>query len=92
MSFDVVTDKYQIAMRRFVDNVAILVVEMTLLDDLEEIFSPSVVADMSDEQLHVIAGESRVVEQQRQELDEKKEGLEDALRTCYVEGMDFNSG
>lgn len=72
----------QIAMRQFVDNVAMLAVEMCLVDGLEDIFSPTVVARMSDEELKMIAGESPAVEELRIQLTEKKNRLKSALRQC----------
>jgi hypothetical protein len=59
---------------------------MCLIDGLADIFSPSAVSKMSDEQLENIAGESPLVTTQRAQLTEKKARLQSALWECLVNG------
>lgn len=60
---------------------------MCLLDELEDIFSPSVVSHMTDEKLKAIAGEGTDVEQLRARLVDKRDSLVTALRQCRTQGI-----
>lgn len=75
-------------MENFIDNVAVLVVEMCLIDGLSSIFTPTLVSRMNDEQLDGLAGESHTLRSQRRQLMSKQAKLENAYRQCLrnVEG------
>lgn len=79
-------------MRRFIDNVAVLVVEMCLLDNLADIFSPTLVSAMSDGELKAIAGESAAQQGERHQLTEKTAKLKSALRECLAHGYTSTEG
>jgi len=65
---------------------------MCLLDDLADIFSPSLVSLMSDEELKAIAGESSAQQGERHQLTEKTEKLKSALRECLAHGYTSTEG
>lgn len=49
---------YTVTVRTFVDNIAVLAVEMTLVSGLNEIFTPSDITFMDTEMLHILASET----------------------------------
>ncbi|XXG95328.1 hypothetical protein Hte_001589 [Hypoxylon texense] len=73
---------YSIAMKRFVDSIAIEVIEQTLLGALSGILSPIAVVSMSPELVESIAGESKESRAQRDELTKKIDALQKGLNTC----------
>jgi hypothetical protein len=54
----------------------VLAIENCLLKDLSSIFSPTLIANMDDEQLHAIAAECEEVRDERSHLRKKLEVLE----------------
>lgn len=69
-------------MPTFIDNVAVLAVEMCLVEGLEEIFSPSTVSDMGEETLGQLASEPANVQRERSILSETRDRLLTALEIC----------
>jgi hypothetical protein len=69
-------------MGTFVDNTAVLVVEMCLIDGLETIFSPRQVAMMESGMLDELASENPKTRTKRKRLQIKHEMLTTALTTC----------
>lgn len=69
-------------MKRFVDSVAIEVIEQTLLAALSGILSPVAVVSMSPELIESIAGESKESRARRDELAKKIDALQKGLETC----------
>ncbi|KAF2831259.1 P-loop containing nucleoside triphosphate hydrolase protein [Ophiobolus disseminans] len=59
----------------FINNVAVLAIENCLIKDLAAIFSPTLTANMDDEQLHAIAAESEEIRCGRLSLQHKLEVL-----------------
>jgi hypothetical protein len=55
---------------------------MCLVDGLPDIFTPSVVARMSDFDLNELASESSTIKNQRHRLREKESLLGEAYRQC----------
>ena len=74
--------KVQVALKTFVDNVSIQVVEGLLISDLWSIFSPINVGQMSSNLVTKIAGESTESQALRQQLSRKLQTLERGLETC----------
>ena len=72
----------QIAMNTFVDNVAVLVIENCLLNDLVGMFSPSQIATWDEQKLHRLASESRETLSERQSLTRQLEVLNTGLKKC----------
>ncbi|QDS73027.1 hypothetical protein FKW77_009218 [Venturia effusa] len=73
---------YDIALGTFVDNTAVLVVEMCLIEGLESIFSPSQVALMNPDLIQKLASENAITQTKRKRLKTKHEMLRTALTTC----------
>lgn len=69
-------------MKRFIDNVAVQVIEEKLLLALADILSPVSVFVMQPELLTRIAGESQQSRVQREELMKKIDVLEKGSVTC----------
>ncbi|SRR6266498_5164293 len=69
-------------MKVFIDNVAVLVIETCLIDNLTDIFSPDVVSGMSDDLLERLAAESENIRADRMLLKAKLEVLQLGLKTC----------
>ena len=76
------TSDHQIAIRLFIDNVAILAIESCLIDELPGIFSPDIVSGMDDALLERLAAESEDIQTDRKSLKEKLEVLQLGLKTC----------
>ncbi|XMA13663.1 hypothetical protein WAI453_006454 [Rhynchosporium graminicola] len=73
---------YKVAMKTFVDNVAIQVIEASIVDSLADVFNPLAVAQMDSELVLRIAAESKEHQTQREMLDRKLHILEEGLNTC----------
>lgn len=73
---------YNVALWRFVDNMAIHVVERHLLGPNcpLRVFSPRYVQELDDEKLQKLAGEDEETKAQREELERKSEMLKQAAR------------
>jgi hypothetical protein len=66
----------KVALKTFIDNVAVQVVERHVDNELERIFSPMVVMQMSGEEISAIASEPPNISRQREHLLERKKALE----------------
>ncbi|KAI2848658.1 hypothetical protein CBS147343_4817 [Aspergillus niger] len=73
---------YKVALKRFIDDVAVEVVEVKLVQSLPGLFTPLKVFEMPSELVSRIAGESDENRALRQQLDKKLQILEKGLRTC----------
>ncbi|KAL5608679.1 hypothetical protein FOVSG1_003360 [Fusarium oxysporum f. sp. vasinfectum] len=77
---------YKVAVNRFIDDVSVLAIEDCLIGKLPSLFTSSSVAEMSDEKLYLLAGETKksFVERQRLELKQGilEKGLQD-LKSLY---------
>ncbi|SMY29303.1 unnamed protein product [Zymoseptoria tritici ST99CH_1A5] len=72
---------YEHQRRTFINNVTQQVIERHLLHGLaEEIFTPTIVSEMSDEEISKLAKEPDEVAKQRAELKEQKSILEDSRK------------
>lgn len=76
------TDK-QSAISVFINNIAVLAIENCLIKDLSAIFSPTLTANMDDEQLYAIAAESKEVRYERSSLKQKLAVLESGKQILY---------
>ncbi|EAT88305.2 hypothetical protein SNOG_04545 [Parastagonospora nodorum SN15] len=75
--------KVSSAISVFINNTAVLAIENCLIKDLSAIFSPTLTADMDDEQLQAIAAESEDVRCERDTLRKKLEVLQSGKRILY---------
>ncbi|KAK8109130.1 dynamin GTPase [Apiospora sp. TS-2023a] len=81
-ALDIMEAYYNIAVGRFIDNLAIDVVEVCLMSALPDIFSPVGVYKMDPVLLRSVAGESEDRRALRARLSEQLEVLTEAARTC----------
>lgn len=75
-------DLRQVALKRFVDDIANEVVEGKLTASLSRILSPVTVFDMSTDLVRRIAGESEENQNIRAQLRKELETLQKGLETC----------
>jgi hypothetical protein len=73
---------YKVALKRFVDDIAIEVIEAKLISPLHDIFSPITVASMPADLVTSIAGESEENRAQREQLNKQLEVLMKGTETC----------
>ncbi|OAL37961.1 hypothetical protein AYO20_02794 [Fonsecaea nubica] len=73
---------YDVALETFVDNVVMLGVESCLLSKLEEMFSPETVAQMKEDKLQLLGGETPEMISERTDLTTRLKTLETALKNC----------
>ncbi|KAH7324040.1 interferon-induced GTP-binding protein Mx [Rhexocercosporidium sp. MPI-PUGE-AT-0058] len=73
---------YKVALERFVDDIAIEVVEAKLISQLHDMFSPTTVISMPADLVTSIAGESEENRAQREQLNKQLEVLMKGIETC----------
>ncbi|ATY66044.1 dynamin GTPase [Cordyceps militaris] len=73
---------YKIALKRFIDDVAVEVIEACLLDKLSEIMDPSSIFMMSEAEVASIAAETEESRTAREELRTKIKILKGGSETC----------
>ncbi|RPA92076.1 hypothetical protein L873DRAFT_1750965 [Choiromyces venosus 120613-1] len=73
---------YKVALKRFVDDIAIEVIEAKLISPLHNIFSPITVTSMPADLVISIAGESEESRAQREQLTKQLEVLMKGTETC----------
>ncbi|TVY76848.1 Interferon-induced GTP-binding protein Mx3 [Fusarium oxysporum f. sp. cubense] len=77
---------YKVAVNRFIDDVSVLAIEDCLIGKLPSLFTSSNVAEMSDEELNFLAGETEESSAERGRLELKlgilEKGLQD-LKSLY---------
>ncbi len=69
-------------MKRFIDDVAVEVIEAKLISPLYDIFSPITVISMPDDLVTSIAGESEENRAEREQLNKQLEVLTKGIETC----------
>lgn len=69
-------------MKTFVDNVAVQVIEASIVNNLADVFNPLAVAEMSSELISKIAAESQENQTQRELLERKLQILMEGMNTC----------
>jgi hypothetical protein len=77
------TNCSQSAISIFINNIAVLAVENCLIKNLPAIFSPTLTADMDDEQLRAIASESEEIRSERASLEQKLSVLESGKHVLF---------
>ncbi|KAH8749408.1 interferon-induced GTP-binding protein Mx [Hyaloscypha sp. PMI_1271] len=81
-ALDCMVAYYKVALKRFVDDIAIEVIESKLISPLHTIFSPITVTSMSADLVTCIAGESEENRAQREQLNKQLEVLTKGIETC----------
>lgn len=69
-------------MKTFVDNVAVQVIEASIVSDLADVFNPIAVAQMTSELVSKIAAESQQKQTQREQLERKIYVLNEGMSIC----------
>ncbi|KPM44532.1 hypothetical protein AK830_g1994 [Neonectria ditissima] len=82
LALDYVEAYYEVALRRFLDDVSVEVIETILVSKLGHILEPLTIAMMSDSQVTRIAGETSESRAIREKLQEKLRVLTSGLETC----------
>ena len=59
----------------FISNVTVLAIENCLLINLEQVFAPSLVSRMSEDEIYSIASESEEIQEKRTNLQQKLRDL-----------------
>lgn len=72
----------KVALKCFVDNVTILVIEACLMKNLGGVFSPVLITQMDETLIRKIAAESQENQDQRELLTRKKTVLTSGLEIC----------
>lgn len=70
------------ALKCFVDNVTVLVIEACLMKNLGAVFSPVLIMQMDENLIRTIAAESQENQDQRELLTRKKTVLSSGLEIC----------
>ncbi|KXX73142.1 Interferon-induced GTP-binding protein Mx [Madurella mycetomatis] len=73
---------YKVALKRFIDDVAVEVIEAKLVSVLDDILSPLSVYQMPADKVARIAGESEETRTEREQLRKQLEVLQNGLDTC----------
>ncbi|KAI9925789.1 hypothetical protein MW887_005595 [Aspergillus wentii] len=73
---------YKMAMRSFIENIAILGIENCLLHPLESVFTGLTVNDMDDAAIQYLASEHKFVQADRELLRSELDKLQACLRIC----------
>ncbi|KAH6962190.1 P-loop containing nucleoside triphosphate hydrolase protein [Ilyonectria sp. MPI-CAGE-AT-0026] len=74
--------KQQVALKHFIDDVAVEVIDKILLSGLGDILTPDTVAMMPDRKVTQIAGETNKSRKARESLQKDLETLDSGLKTC----------
>ncbi|KAK4172569.1 putative vacuolar sorting protein VPS1 [Triangularia setosa] len=81
-ALDCLNAYYRVALKRFIDDVAVEVIETKLLSVLHDILSPLGVYEMSVQLVARIAGESEGSRAEREQLTKQLDVLQTGLQTC----------
>ncbi|CZS92502.1 related to interferon-induced GTP-binding protein Mx [Rhynchosporium agropyri] len=83
---------YKVAMKTFVDNVAVQIIEASIVNNLANVFNPLAVAQMPSELVAKIAAESQENQTQRELLERKIDILKEGMDTCKRHASRQNLG
>ncbi|KAK4118379.1 hypothetical protein N657DRAFT_606320 [Parathielavia appendiculata] len=81
-AFDCLNAYYKVALKRFIDDMAVEVIEAKLMSALDRILPPVSIYQMLDDQVARIAGESEETRTKREQLNKQLEVLRNGLETC----------
>ncbi|KAI8963162.1 P-loop containing nucleoside triphosphate hydrolase protein [Daldinia sp. FL1419] len=80
LAADVAAAYYQVALKKFIDDVSVNAIETCLIQCLPSVFSPDVVWDLSDEEVEKLGSEDDETVRERAELAKKLTILETGLK------------
>lgn len=72
----------QVALKRFINDISVEVMEAQLVSKLSDILSALSICDMSDETVSRLAGESEESRAEREKLNRQVQVLQSGLETC----------
>jgi GTP-binding protein EngB required for normal cell division len=81
-ALDCLNAYYKVALKRFIDDIAVQVIEEKLISQLHGILSPISIYMMPDDQVSRIAGESEESKSHREQLTRQLSVLRNGLQTC----------
>lgn len=73
---------FKVALKRFIDDMSVQVIEAKLVAELDRILTPVSIFEMSPEQVARIAGESEERRGRREQLTKQRDVLAEGLHTC----------
>ncbi|KAL5324278.1 hypothetical protein ACEPPN_008823 [Leptodophora sp. 'Broadleaf-Isolate-01'] len=79
LAADVAAAYYQVALKKFIDDVSVNAVEACLIQNLPRVFSPDIAWELTDEQVELLGSEDDRTVKDRAELQKKKAILGQAL-------------
>ncbi|KAK7742213.1 hypothetical protein SLS62_010764 [Diatrype stigma] len=79
LASDVAAAYYQVALKKFIDDISVNAIETCLIQCLPDVFSPDVVWDLSDEQVEQLGSEDDGTVKEREDLTKKLKTLEKGL-------------
>ncbi|RYP49974.1 hypothetical protein DL768_004409 [Monosporascus sp. mg162] len=79
LAADVAAAYYQVALKKFIDDVSVNAIETCLIQRLPDVFSPGVVWDLSEEQIGQLGSEDDSTVKEREDLTKKLRILEKGL-------------
>ncbi|KAK0641877.1 P-loop containing nucleoside triphosphate hydrolase protein [Cercophora newfieldiana] len=92
-ALDCLNAYYKVALKRFIDDIAVQVIEEKLVSQLHHILSPVSIYKMPNDQITRIAGESEENKSMREQLSRQLSVLRNGLETCkHFSGLKFSSG
>ncbi|KAK9413439.1 putative GED domain-containing protein [Seiridium unicorne] len=80
LAADVAAAYYKVALKKFIDDVSVNGIEACLVQCLPDVFSPSVVWDLSDDDIELLGSEDNTTITERMELTQKLNILEEGLK------------
>ncbi|KAM0811508.1 putative GED domain-containing protein [Seiridium cardinale] len=80
LAADVAAAYYKVALKKFIDDVSVNAIEACLVQCLPDVFSPSVVWDLSDDDIELLGSEDNTTITERMELTQKLNILEEGLK------------
>ncbi|KAK8008296.1 P-loop containing nucleoside triphosphate hydrolase protein, partial [Apiospora marii] len=92
LAVDTVEAYYKLALKKFVDDFEVNAVEVCLMQKLPDIFSPTVIASLSDKTIKDIAEESQDRIQERHKLQEQIAALSKGEELMLQFGTTANAG
>ncbi|KAK4150761.1 interferon-induced GTP-binding protein Mx [Chaetomidium leptoderma] len=81
-ALDCLNAYYKVALKRFIDDMAVQVIEAELMRALDVILSPISIFEMPADQVTRVAGESEETRTERDQLNKQIEVLRSGLETC----------
>ncbi|KAI1359295.1 P-loop containing nucleoside triphosphate hydrolase protein [Xylaria arbuscula] len=78
-AIDMMEAYYKVALKTVIDDVSALAIEVCLVQEVPRLLTPEGICNLSDEEVHSIAGESLTSTSERKRLDEKLSVLQRGL-------------